>query len=300
MGASNGVKIPHWIEKTGEDFCPSCAVGKGRGFIEKNLEAITAFLKEVLEPDIPSNKNGLLQAIDPRARLFGIGLLILSSAILTSVVSMMMLLATVLVITIASQISINVLLKRVLPMLIFTLFLIFPAVFSFITPGTVVLEILRMDDFNLYISKEGLEGVSLLLLRVMLMVSLLSLSLLTTGYPDIFRALQSFPIPRFFITALSMTFRYIIVLLKVAEDSHLARKARTIKPLTLKEGQGWLASRMWFIMERSMQLAEGTYLAMTARGFTGEVKTVSVFEMRGRDYVWIGFAIFVLLLAVQL
>jgi len=206
----------------------------------------------------------------------------------------------VLVITIASQISINVLLKRVLPMLIFTLFLIFPAVFSFITPGTVVLEILRMDDFNLYISKEGLEGVSLLLLRVMLMVSLLSLSLLTTGYPDIFRALQSFPIPRFFITALSMTFRYIIVLLKVAEDSHLARKARTIKPLTLKEGQGWLASRMWFIMERSMQLAEGTYLAMTARGFTGEVKTVSVFEMRGRDYVWIGFAIFVLLLAVQL
>src|SRR3989304_2188212 len=45
------VNIPEWLKKTGDDFCPSCAVGRGKGFVEKNIEAIASFIKEVLEPE---------------------------------------------------------------------------------------------------------------------------------------------------------------------------------------------------------------------------------------------------------
>ena len=294
------VNIPEWLKKTGDDFCPSCAVGRGKGFVEKNIEAIASFIKEVLEPEGFANKNGLLQQIDPRARLLGILLFMVTAALLKGVVPIIVLLSLVILMPVASRVNAMILLKRALPVLIFTFFLVLPAAFNFITPGAAVVTIFKWDAFYLYISKQGLEGIAVFLLRVGTMVSLLSLFMLTTSYPDVFRALQSFPIPKLFVTALSMTFRYIMVLIKVAEDSHLARKARTIKPLTLKQGHGWLASRIWLILERSLEMAADVYLAMTARGFNGDVKTMRVFEMKGRDYVWVGFSIFILLLAVQM
>ncbi len=294
------VNIPEWLKKTGEDFCPSCAGGRSKGFIEKNIEAIASFIKEVLEPEGFANKKGLLQAIDPRARLLGILLFMIAAALLNSALPIIVLLSLVILVAAASRVDAMVLLKRALPALIFTFFLVLPAAFNFINPGAPIITIFTRDAFYLYISKQGLEGIAVFLLRVGTMVSLLSLFMLTTNYPDVFRALQSFPIPKIFVAALSMTFRYIMVLIKVAEDSHLAKKARTIKPLTLKQGRGWLASRIWLIMERSMETAEDVYLAMAARGFSGEVKTMTVFKMKGRDYGWIGLSIFILLLAVQL
>lgn len=294
-----GVKIPDWLKKTEANLCSYCAAGSGRGFIEKNVEAMASFLKEVLEPEDSSNKRGLLQAIEPRARLFGALLFIVSAALFNGVLSSIALLFMVAAMSIASRINVIILFRRTLPVLVFTLFLVLPTMFNFITPGTVIVNIFSLGGFDLYISREGLENISVFLLRVAAMASMLSLFILTTGYPDIFRALMGFPIPNFFVTVLSMTFRYILVLIKVAEGSHLARKARTITSLTLKEGRGWLASQLWLIMQRSMEIAEGVSLAMAARGFTGEVKTMSSFKMRWRDYIWIGFAIFVLLLSAQ-
>ncbi|MBI5327804.1 MAG: cobalt ECF transporter T component CbiQ [Deltaproteobacteria bacterium] len=300
MGLSNGVNIPEWLKKTGEDFCPSCAIGGGKGFIEKNIEAIASFIKDVLEPDGFADKNGLLQQIDPRARLLGVLLFMVAATLLKNALSIVLLLSLVVFIALASRVNIMVLLKRVLPALIFTLILILPTVFNFVTPGTSVVTIYKGETFYLYISKQGLEGMAVFLLRVLAMVSLLTLFLLTTGYPNVFRALQSFPIPKIFVIALSMTFRYVMVLIKIAEDSHFAKKARTIKPVTLKQSRDWLASRIWLIMERSMERAEDVYLAMTARGFDGDVKTMTVFEMKGIDYAWMGVSIFIFLLSAQL
>jgi len=300
MGASNRIKTPEWLREAELVPCTYCATGKGQGFIEKNLAVIASFLKEVLESEGFADRKGLLQAIDPRARLSGVLMLMISGAILKSVMPLIVLLVFAFMAAIASRVTLSVLIRRVMPVAIFTFFLVLPSAFNFISHGTPVLWIFRWDSYDLYITAEGLEGIYIFLLRVVSMVSILSLFVLTTGYPDIFRALQSFPIPRFFIAALSMTFRYIIVLIRIAEDSHLAKKARTIKPLTLKEGHGWMASRIWLMMERSVEMAEGIHLAMAARGFNGDVKTMRVFEMKGRDYVWVGFAVFVLLLAVQL
>lgn len=291
------VNIPEWLKKTGEDFCPSCASGRGKGFVEKNLEAIASFLKEVLLPEGFANKSGLLQAIDPRAKLLGVILLVIAAAMLRNISALAGFAALAAVLAAVSRITASALLKRLRPVLFFTFVLVLPTAFNFITAGDPVINLFSINHHDLYISRQGLEGMAMLLLRVAAMVSLVSLFMLTTTYPDVFRALQSFPIPKIFVAALSMTFRYIMVLIKVAEDSHLAKQARTIKPSTVKESRGWLANRIWLIMERSLETAEDVYLAMTARGFSGEIKTVTVFEMKGRDYGWLGFSIFILLLA---
>lgn len=292
------MRLPEWLRGDLSTLPPTSPRGMVRkGFIEKNLVGIVGFLRDVLEPEGFANKKGLLQAIDPRARLFGILLLIITGAILKGVIPIIGLLSVIIVMAVASRVAISALLKRVLPVFIFTIFLALLAAFNIITPGAVIFPIWGHE---LYISREGLEVVSILSLRVMAMVSLAILLLLTTGQVNIFRALQGLPIPKIFVTVMAMAFRYILVLIRIAEDVHMARKARMVKPSTVREGQGWLASRVWFIMERSMGMVEGVYLAMTARGFTGDVKTMDAFEMKARDYVWIGFTLFLLLLAVQL
>lgn len=293
------VTIPEWLQKTGDDFCPSCKVGRGKGFLEKNIETIAAFLKEILEPEGYTNKNGLLQKIDPRAKLFGILLLTIAAAVLKNAIALMGILLLVVMLVKTSKIPFSLLLRRTLPVFIFTLILIFPTMFSFVTPGDVILPMFSINHHAVYISRQGLEGIAILLLRVEAMASLVTVFMLATSYPDIFRALQNLPAPKVFVAALSMTFRYIIVLMKIAEDSHIAKKARTIKPSTLKQGRGWLADRIWLIMEKSLETADGVYMAMTARGFAGDVKTMTAFEMRARDYVWVGFSIFIFLLAIQ-
>ncbi|MBI3754300.1 MAG: cobalt ECF transporter T component CbiQ [Deltaproteobacteria bacterium] len=295
-----GIKIPDWLKSAGAP-CSCCAIGRGKGFIEKNIEAIASFIKEVLLPEGFANKNGLLQAIDPRAKLLGVILLVIAAAMLKNIPALAGFVALAAVLAAFSKITASALLKRVWPVLFFTFVLVLPTAFNFITAGDpVTITSFSVNHHDLYISRQGLEGITVLLLRVAAMVSLVSLFMLTTNYPDVFRALQSFPIPKIFVAALSMTFRYIMVLIKIAEEGHLARKARTIKPSTVRESRGWLANRIWLIMERSLEMAEDVYLAMTARGFSGEVKTMTAFEMKGRDYAWIGFAIFVFLLSVQL
>lgn len=297
MGASNGVKVPSWLgEATPIPFPPS-TVGKRKGFIEKNLTGIAFFLRGVLDPEGFTNKKGLLQAIDPRARLFGILLLIITGAILKGLIPILGLLVITIVMAIASRVTVSALLKRVLPIFIFTIFLALPSSFNIITPGAVIFPVFGQ---KLYISMEGLEVLSILSLRVMAMVSLVTLLLLTTGQANIFRSLQGLPIPKVFVTVMAMAFRYILLLIRIADDVHMARKARTVKPSSAREAQGWLASRVWFIMERSMEMADGIHLAMTARGFTGDVKTIEAFEMKARDYIWIGVTVFVFLLSIQL
>lgn len=293
------IKLPEWLRDTPSLSCPPYRIVEGRGFIEKNLKDIVSFFKKIFEPSEFADKMGLLQIIDPRARVFGILLLILSAAIQKNIIALIGSLLLVLILTVVSKISISVLLKRVLPIFLFTIFMTLPVVFNFIMTGTPVLTIIKIYGHEFYVSKEGIKNISLISLRVVSMASYITLLLLTTGYANIFKTLRYFPIPKIFVTAFAMTFRYILVLVRVAEDSHLSRKSRTIKPATLKEAQSWLSARICFIIERSIDTAENVYLAMKARGFTGEIKTLTVFEMRGRDYLWIGFSMFILLLATQ-
>ncbi|MEK7828682.1 MAG: hypothetical protein AAB256_02765, partial [Deltaproteobacteria bacterium] len=166
-----GVKIPDWLKKTEVGLCPCCAAGRGRGFIEKNIEAMASFLKEVLEPESFSNKRGLLQAIDPRARLFGALLFIVSAALLKGVLSITGLLFMAAAMSAASRINVIILFRRTLPVLAFTLFLVLPTAFNFITPGAVIVKIFSFNDFDLYISRQGLENISVFLLRVAAMAS---------------------------------------------------------------------------------------------------------------------------------
>src|SRR3989344_1987258 len=117
------VNIPEWLKKTSGTSCPCCNIGRGKGFVEKNIEAIASFIKEVLEPEGFANKNGLLQQIDPRARLLSILAFMVTAALLKSALSIILLLSLVILMAAASRVNAMVLFKRILPVIVFTFFL---------------------------------------------------------------------------------------------------------------------------------------------------------------------------------
>jgi energy-coupling factor transporter transmembrane protein EcfT len=45
------------------------------------------------------------------------------------------------------------------------------------------------------------------------------------------------------------------------------------------------------LFKRSMQLSAEVHRAMMARGYQGEVRILSVFRIRKRDYLWMAFCV---------
>ena len=132
------------------------------------------------------------------------------------------------------------------------------------------------------------------------MALLASLLMLTTRQSDFFTALKRLKAPALFVTALFLTFRHIFILIKVAEDMLLARRSRAISRARPKDLQGWFASRVMFLLKKSVFIAEEVSMAMTARAFSGRVKPFGFKRLGGRDYMWLGASFFILFLSLGL
>ncbi len=67
----------------------------------------------------------------------------------------------------------------------------------------------------------------------------------------------------------------------------------------LSESQRWFASRATFILKRSISLGQEVSMAMASRGFSGVILGFDGKGLAGRDFLWLGFTVFVLLLSIR-
>ncbi|OGP38917.1 MAG: cobalt ECF transporter T component CbiQ [Deltaproteobacteria bacterium GWC2_56_8] len=288
------VRLPDWLKEPRGELCPA---GKGgtHGFLDKTLMNISAFMRATLSSGA-ADRPGALQSLSPKARIAGFLFLILAGSLTGSAFMLIGALVITAVAMSLSNVSAASLAKRVAPPLFFTSVIAIPVFFEFITPGAPVFGV-SIGGLSLSVTREGAETGLFLILRVGVMVALSSLLLLTTRQADFFSGLKELKVPHLFVTALYMTFRYIFVLLKTAEDAVLARKSRTIATVKLSEAQGWAGSRMALILKRSISYAEEVNMAMISRGFDGRLRTLRAPGMEGRDYIWIFLTLFFLFLS---
>lgn len=272
---------------------------RGQSFIDRNIAAVTAYTRELLSGEMYACKTGLLQGIDIRARILGIMALVAACAVTSSAFFLAGMLTTAVLLGMLSSIGPGKLAKKILPAFVFTLLLTVPVYFGVITPGTTVggWDLL---GHRVEITAEGLKTGIFFLLRVTTMVSLVMLLFLATRQADLFKGLARLPLPGFFVMALFMTFRYVFILLKIAEDTQLARKSRTIGGAGSGEQRRWLTSRLAYLLRRSLITAEDVAIAMAARGFTGRVMTFPPGNLAVGDFFWIGFSAFIFLLSFGL
>ncbi len=266
---------------------------RGRSFIDKTLSGITGFLKDAIFTSEWIRKNGFLQGIEPKSKLLGILLFIITISIVKEIYILLSFYAFSVILAGASSIGIIAFIRRVwLFIPLFAGLIAIPAVF--LTHGEPILFF-----FGFAITKQGVSAAITFVLRVAASVSFIVLLILTTKWDHIMKALRVFRIPAVFILILSMTYRYIYLLLSTIEDMYFALLSRTIKGQNRKDGQKWAAGRIGFLFQKSRRLSEDVYDAMVSRGFDGEVRVMDSFRMKALDYIWIGFA-FGIFIGVQI
>jgi cobalt/nickel transport system permease protein len=217
-------------------------------FLEKSLNNALNFFKEAVFSEEIARKKGLLQLCDPRLKMIIFLFLILVTCFVRNIPYLVALYVMSVILAAVSRINILFFIKRVwffIP--IFTLFIAIPAVFM-----------------------QNMEVAMIFVLRVAASVSFAVLMTISTSHKELFKALRSLGIPNIFIQILDMTYRYIFFFVKVFEEMHLGLKSRLIKKFEKKDAWRWVGSRIGYLFKRSIKMSEEVYMAMVARGYTGE------------------------------
>lgn len=294
-------QVPEWLlSKENTSIYPCECIGKKKkiSFLEKTINDISKLLKEVIFSEEMAFRNGFLQKLDPRIKIITIILIILTVTLSNNVLILITLYLLSCVLAKISRIPIKLYFKRVWFIIpFFTGIMVFPSIFNFIRPGNSIINLinfgkpLRIGIFifpsELAITKQGLYGAILLIMKVGLAVSLALLLTITTRWANLLKAFRIIFLPKIFITILEMCYRYIFILLAITTEMFIARKSRTFGKIKLKDGQHFVSNAIGSLFGKSYALSEEVYSAMRSRGYRGEPVIMNSFKLTLLDFQWV-------------
>ena len=256
-------------------------------FIERTIEGTISFLKETVSHDelaLPS-RGRLLQSLDARFKLLSVALLLAGALFTRSRAELALLCCACTLAAALSGIPLRFYLKRTLLFIpLFSLFIILPSIFSFVTPGDPLVTV-PLFGYTLSVTQQGLAVAALFLLRVTASVSLAVLLVLTTPHHLLLKTLRVFRVPNLFVMTLGMCYRYIYLLLDIVQNSFVALKSRVGFVASTAAGRRIVAQNMAGLWLRSYRLHMQVFDAMMARGFTGEPMTAHRFRSQPADFL---------------
>lgn len=289
--------IPNWMREqdTGPRQFPQKSHGK-KGFVGKTIDGIFAFMEEAFVSEASSRLPGILQSLDPRAKLISI----LAVLFATSLIGDLRVLAFIYLLTLvfahASKIDLVFFIKRVwLFIPLFAGIIAMPMILNIFIPGDPLIHLAslapgaHLGPFSLpesiYVTRQGAMAAAIFTMRVAACVSAVVLLFITTPKQVLFRSLRAVGVPKLYVLTVEMAYRYIFLLMELVREMYIAKKARTIRARGLLDEQRWVAGRMGYALIRSLDMSEKVHMAMISRGFTGEVHIMEQFKLRPRDYI---------------
>ena len=245
-------------------------MAKNNSFIERSIMGALSFLKESVFSDEYALKRGFLQSMDPRIKTASFLFLIVGILFVKYIFILFCIYILCLMLVFLSKINMWFFLKRTWVFIpLFAFFIAIPALFSIVTPGE-ALAVFKIAGFELTITRQGLYGAVLFVMRVITSVSFVVLLSITTRHFELLRTLRVFKIPQVFVMTLGMCYRYIFLFVEIIEHTYLAIKSRVGVRMHYKKGQYVVAWNIAYLWVRSYQLNEDVYKAMLSRGYRGE------------------------------
>jgi cobalt ECF transporter T component CbiQ len=256
-------------------------------FVEKTLAGISGSIENAVFSEENARRDGFLQRRDPRVKVIAFVALVLAAGLSRDWRVLLALYAITVVGIFAGKLDVIPFLKRVwLGIPLFSGIVVLPSIFFI--HGTPLFHI-PLGFYTLTASQAGLGAAGIFVLRVGVSVSLAVLLVLTTRWADILKSLRFFRVPTIFVLILGMTYRYIFLLLHTVNGMFEARKSRIVAHTSGKEQRWWIVSSMSVLMSRSFRMSDEVYQAMLARGFTGQIRTLTDYQMTPADWL-LGFA----------
>lgn len=262
-------------------------------FLRRSITHLSKIFSEEIYFNRTADRQGLLQAIDPRAKLILILIFILIINCSHTFTIPLVLFVITLIYAKLSHISLVQLSKRawlIIPL--FILICSLPALFNVLIPGKILLTIISANpksqwfSHGLYISDNGLHSVMMMFIRSGCSLSLVYLLLTTTSWNDLTKGLSLLKAPTGFILILSMTYRYIFLLANCALQMNEARFLRTVGRLNHRENRRFIGHSMALLFIKSNYLATEIFAAMRARGFSHKIVSLKTLKLDKIDYIF--------------
>lgn len=289
---------------------PSTVSGPGKkSTLDWMIGAFASFFSESSYSEGYARAEGLLQSVDPRFKLVGMLALLVCVMFITRVEWVLAVIAVALLLAVASRVRLSYYLKRVwLFVPLFTMVIAVPAMFSFVVPGKPLLVLLTrgqvlgplVSPWTISLTVQGVTGAILFVMRTGAAVSLVVLLAMTTPWTDLLASLESMKVPRAFVMVLGMTYRYVFVLVGIAQDMSLAMKSRMLRPERSGDIRKRLSSIIGVLFRRSMNMSELVNLAMISRGYDGRVRKATAFRSEPFDWAFLGFLIMIALILLTI
>jgi len=289
--------IPDWMKEVNAGSCKCSAASHGKkGFVGKTIDGIFGFLEEAFISESFSKRRGLLQSLDPRAKLVSILAVIFATSLISDLWVLIFIYVLTLLFSRLSKIEVGFFIKRVwLFIPVFAGIIAVPMIFNVFLPGDPLIPVAylgpgaHLGPFSLpesiFITKQGTIAAVIFTMRVATCVSAVVLLFLTTPQQILFKSLRTVGVPKLYVLTLQMTYRYIFLFMELIREMYVAKKARTIKSGGLIDEQKWVGGRIGYTLIRSLSMSEKVHMAMMSRGFNGEVHIMQEFKMKNRDYL---------------
>lgn len=266
---------------------------KNSDFVQRSINGALAFLKDSIFSQEYAARPGFLQSLDPRIKLATFLIFIIQILFSHSILVLISLYALCLLLALVSRISLRFFLIRTLIFIpLFSLFIALPAIFSFFSPGEVFVT-WNVLGFKLMITRQGLGGALLFVVRVICSVSFAVLLNITTKHFELLKVLKVFRIPQVFVMTLGMCYRYVYLFVEIVQNTYLAIKSRVGASTHYKSGQNIVAWNIVSLWSRSVHLNEDVYKAMLSRGYQGQALAWDDFKIKGRDWCWLAAVIII-------
>jgi cobalt/nickel transport system permease protein len=263
-------------------------------FIDKCINKIAALIKNYFIIEHKTD-DGLFQKLDSRIKLLFMFFFLIIISLKKDIQSEILILLIIFVLVISSKLRLLNFYKVVFFFsFIFGFLIALPSSLNFITKGKIIFPLLRLDgaiDFWIYhippeigLTLEGLTATIMLTLRVINSLSISLLMVYTTPFAEIIRALKIFRIPDTFLMIISITYKYIFIFARTAEDIYFSMKSRITGSLTKNEMRNMIAGRMAYMFKKSRITCEEVFRAMSSRGFSNEIRIYSFNQMKLIDW----------------
>jgi cobalt/nickel transport system permease protein len=251
--------------------------GRASDFAARLLQGVLTGVEHAAAAERRAELSGLLQTLDPRAKLVAALLLIVACVHAHDLGALAGFTGFLATLAWRSQL-LGPLARLWLGVLAFTGMVALPA--PLLVAGPSVAE-LPLTGWS--ISATGLRSAAFLLLRGIDSGGLAALLVFSTPWAHVLKALRSLGLPASLVVVLAMTQRYLLLLLRTAAQLFEARQSRVIGTLPDSERRRLAAACAGALFSRSLQLGEEVHLAMLARGYRGEVRLLDDFAAAPRD-----------------
>jgi cobalt/nickel transport system permease protein len=166
-------------------------------------------------------------------------------------------------------------------------FLLAAVTVLFTIPG----QVLWQGPFGVTLTDGGLIRFTSIIARSLVSLQAAVWLTATTRFPDLLHALRHLKVPAILVSIIAFMYRYLFVLADEVQRLLRGRAARSGRRPGLKSGGsiGWRASVTGHmagqLLVRSLDRSERVYNAMLARGYRGEMLTMSPHMMHPVDWL---------------